>query len=84
MDFRRYIILGACNPSLAYKALQVEPHIGLLLPCNVVVQESPDGEGVTVSIADPRTLGLAAANEELRPVVEEAERRLWRVTCLLG
>ena len=52
VDFRRYVIFGACNPTLANQALEVEPQIGLLLPCNVVVQEAPDG-GVTVSIADP-------------------------------
>src|SRR5688572_9817535 len=55
VDFRRYLILGACNPSLAHKALNTDPQIGLLLPCNVVVQETMDG-GVIVSIADPRAM----------------------------
>jgi uncharacterized protein (DUF302 family) len=78
VDFRRYAILGACNPSLAHRALGIDPQIGLLLPCNVVVQDSPEG-GVLVSIADPRSMLTLVQNSRLEPVVEEAERRLRRV-----
>jgi uncharacterized protein (DUF302 family) len=82
VDFRRYVILGACNPVLAHKALSTEPQIGLLLPCNVVVQEAPD-RGVTVSIADPRAMFSLVNNRRLAPVVEEADQRLRRVIASL-
>ena len=78
VDFRRYIILGACNPPLAHKALSAKPQIGLLLPCNVVVQEASDG-GVTVSIADPRAMFSLVNNPRLTPVVDDADQRLRRV-----
>jgi uncharacterized protein (DUF302 family) len=77
VEFRRYVILGACNPSLARHALEAEPHIGLLLPCNVVVQESPDG--VTVSIADPKAIFTLVDNAAVSPVADAAEKRLRRV-----
>lgn len=83
VDFRRYVIFGACNPTLAKQALEVEPQIGLLLPCNVVVQEAPQ-VGVTVSIADPRVMFQLVGNAALGPVVEEAETRLRRVIKALG
>ena len=82
VDFRRYIILGACNPPLAHKALSAEPQIGLLLPCNVVVQEASEG-GVTVSIADPRAMFSLVNNPRLVPVVEDSEQRLRRVIASL-
>jgi uncharacterized protein (DUF302 family) len=82
VDFRRYVILGACNPPLAYKALSAEPQIGLLLPCNVVVQEAPHG-GVTVSIADPRAMFSLVNNPSLKPIVEDADQRLRRVIASL-
>jgi uncharacterized protein (DUF302 family) len=82
VDFRRYVILGACNPSLALKALTAEPQIGLLLPCNVVVQEAPEGS-VIVSIADPRAMFTIVDNGALQPVVEEADERLRRVIASL-
>ncbi|OFW06249.1 MAG: ABC transporter ATP-binding protein [Acidobacteria bacterium RIFCSPLOWO2_02_FULL_68_18] len=78
VDFRGYVILGACNPSLAHKALTAEPQIGLLLPCNVVVQEAADG-GVVVTIADPRAMFSLVDNPSLAPVVQDAESRLRRV-----
>lgn len=77
-DFRPYVILGACNPPLAKQALDAEPHIGLLLPCNVVVQEAQDG-GVIVSIAAPKAMFTLVDNAAVSPVAEEAERRLRRV-----
>lgn len=81
VDFRQYLILGACNPSLAHKALRTDPQIGLLLPCNVVVQEAVDG-GVVVSIADPRAMFTVVDNPALVPIVDEADQRLRRVmTC---
>jgi uncharacterized protein (DUF302 family) len=78
VDFRRYVILGACNPALAHQALQADAHIGLLLPCNVVVQEAPGG-GVTVSIADPRAMFALVDSAAVAPVAEEAYARLRRV-----
>ena len=77
-DFRRYVILGACNPHLAHQALQTELEIGLLLPCNVIVYETDEGQ-VTISIVDPMAmLGVAEANA-LKTVADEANRRLDRV-----
>ena len=81
VDFRRYLILGACNPLLAHRALSIDPQVGLLLPCNVVVQES--GDGVTVSIADPRAMFTVSGNQALAPIVKEAEQRLRRVVTAL-
>jgi len=82
VDFRRYVILGACNPNLAHRALGAEPQIGLLLPCNVVVQEAPEG-GVVVSIADPRAMFALVDNSALAPVSDEADQRLRRVIASL-
>jgi uncharacterized protein (DUF302 family) len=81
-DFPRYLILGACNPPLAHRALQAEREIGLILPCNVIVYEE-DGRSV-VSVMDPITaLGLVG-NETLRPIAEDAATRLHRVIDKLG
>lgn len=82
VDFRRYLILGACNPSLAHKALTTDAQIGLLLPCNVVVQETDDG--VIVSIADPRVMFTVVDNPALAPIVDEADQRLRRVMASLA
>ena len=73
-EFRPYVILGACNPQLAHRALQNELGIGLLLPCNVCVWEE-DG-GSVVSIAQPTTMFKVVKSEALRPVADEADRRL--------
>lgn len=83
VDFRRYVILGACNPNLSHRALSAEPEIGLLLPCNVVVQDAPGG-GVLISIADPKAMFSVTGNAALAPVVEEADARLRRVIASIG
>lgn len=75
VDFKRYMILGACNPPLAHKALLAEPDIGLLLPCNVVVYEVTDEESV-VAAADPEAMMQVTSNDSLRTVAEDAKKRL--------
>ena len=83
-DFRRYIILGACNPPLAYQALQSEPLAGMLLPCNVTVEETENGS--LISIINPQAmLGIPplAGDEAVRQVAAEARRRLERVAQAL-
>ncbi len=75
-DFRKYVILGACNPSLAHKALSTELEMGLLLPCNTIVYE--DGDESVVSIFDPKMMVQIANNEELASVAAEASERLQR------
>lgn len=72
--FKRYVILGACNPQLAHRALTTNDNIGLLLPCNVVVAETE--EGSEVSYARPDILLELSGNDELAPVAEEAEELL--------
>jgi len=78
VDFRKYTILGACNPPLAYKALTEEPFIGLVLPCNVVVFETEPGSSV-VSAVDPRKMFQPVDNPSLEPVVEQVRGKLTRV-----
>lgn len=75
-DFRRYVILGACNPQLAHQALEAELGIGLLLPCNVCVWEE-DG-GSVVSIARPEALFEIVNRDDIQPVAHEADQRLRR------
>jgi uncharacterized protein (DUF302 family) len=76
------IILGACNPPLAHRALEQEPDIGLLLPCNVVVRT--EGKGSRVEVADPQAMLGIVGNEGLNAVAEEAKQRLLRVVASLG
>jgi uncharacterized protein (DUF302 family) len=77
-DFRPYVILGGCNPPLAYRALSADLGIGLLLPCNVVVYDNLDGTS-TVEAMDPRAaLGLVGDNPVIAEVAEEARARLRR------
>jgi uncharacterized protein (DUF302 family) len=82
-DFRRYIILGACNPKLAYQALQNELEIGLLLPCNVIVYETNEGQSI-VSIVDPLSMLGVVENLKLDPIAQKARTRLRRVIKTLG
>lgn len=78
VDFRNYRILGACNPPNAYKALQAEGHIGLMLPCNVIVQEHKDGK-VEVSAVDPIASMQAIENQELGDVAKTVQSMLKKV-----
>ena len=74
--FRPYVILGACNPKLAHRALSAELGIGLLLPCNVCVWE--EAGGTAVSIANPTAMFAVVGSGTLQPVADEADRRLKR------
>lgn len=78
-----YRILGACNPSLALRALQAEPDIGLLLPCNVIVREQAPGT-VVVGFLDPQTMVTMVGRADVKPVADEAEARLRRACLSLG
>ena len=75
VDFRPYKILGACNPPLAHRALQAEDKIGLMLPCNVIVQELSPGQ-VEVAAIDPVASMQAIENPDLRDVAQEVRRKL--------
>ncbi|MGK7312828.1 MAG: DUF302 domain-containing protein [Candidatus Longimicrobiales bacterium M2_2A_002] len=78
-DFRRYEILGACNPPLAHQALEADGDIGLLLPCNVVVQETGQGGQTVVEAVDPVIQLSVAGGETLEPLAEEVRSKLVRV-----
>lgn len=75
-SFRKYVILGACNPPLADRALQAELEIGLLLPCNVVVYEVAPGTSAVSAMAPLAALGIVGDNQELQAVAEEADAKL--------
>ncbi len=77
LEMEDYLILGACNPALAHQALQVEPGVGVLLPWDVVVSAA-DG-AATVRILNPQIMASLTGREELRPIAEEATRRLQAV-----
>ncbi len=81
-EIEPYIILGACNPPLAHRALQEEQDIGLLLPCNVIVRS--EGKGSRVEVADPQAMLGIVGNEELNAVADEAKQRLQRVVASLS
>ncbi len=78
VDFPQYVILGACNPPLAYKALSAETEIGLLLPCNVIVYEGKDGKTV-IAAQDPDVALGIIGNPALAPIAKDARERLVRV-----
>lgn len=79
VDFRRYVILGACNPPLAYKTLQEEINIGLLLPCNVIVYEAEDrGRSVVAAINANAMLSIVGENAVLNDVASEVNQYLQR------
>lgn len=80
VDFRRYTILGACNPPLAYKTLQEEINIGLLLPCNVIVYEADErGKSVVATIDAKAMLSVVGSNPTLDAVATEVNEKLKRV-----
>jgi uncharacterized protein (DUF302 family) len=78
VDFQRYTILGACNPGFAYKALQAEDKIGSMLPCNVILQELPDGK-VEVAAVDPMASMMAVQNEALGGIATQVQGMLKNV-----
>lgn len=78
VDFKKYKILGACNPHFAYKALLKENKIGVFLPCNVIVEEQDNGE-IEVSAVDPVASMMAVKNEELTEIINEVKNKLLRV-----
>jgi uncharacterized protein (DUF302 family) len=81
VEFPRYIILGACNPPFAHKALQAEEHIGLLLPCNVIVYEKA---GTTVVAAfDPMVMTAVVGTPGMQPIAKEVRERLDRVIAAM-
>lgn len=77
VDFKKYTILGACNPPLAHQALQAEEELGLLLPCNVVVYEKENK--TVVSVFDPMIMAHIIDNPEMKPVAEEVKKKLEKV-----
>ena len=83
IDVPAHRILGACNPTLAHRALMAEPDIGLLLPCNVVVRQDADGK-VTVGLIDPIAMLQVTDNPEVEMVAREARERLQRVCTALA
>jgi len=83
VDFRKYKILGACNPHFAYKALSAEDKIGVFLPCNVIVQEHENGE-VEVAAVDPIASMISVNNPALGSLAQEVQQKLKRVIENLG
>ncbi|ABC83696.1 DUF302 domain-containing protein [Anaeromyxobacter dehalogenans] len=77
LDFRKYKILGACNPALAHQALSTVVDLGVMLPCNVIVYEGDDGKAVVTAVDPMQT--IAAARPELAPIASEVRARLARV-----
>lgn len=84
VDFRPYVILGACNPPLAHRALTAERDIGLLLPCNVVVYADDQPGRSVVAAMDPVEALQLTGNDAIRPLAEDVKARLTRVLEALG
>lgn len=76
VNFRKYRILGACNPEFAYKAVSLESHIGLMLPCNIVVQEHENGEVEVSAISPLSNLDKATSTTQLHEIAKEVNDRL--------
>ena len=84
-DMENYMILGACNPPLAHRAVNVDRQIGLLLPCNVVVRADPDDEGTQIVDAmNPQLLVDVTGEPELRPVADQVTTKLQAAIDSLG
>jgi uncharacterized protein (DUF302 family) len=84
IDFRKYVILGACNPPLAYKTLQQDINIGLLLPCNVIVYEADEsGQCVIAAVDANAMMSVVGESDEIKQVTEEVNERLSRVLATL-
>jgi len=81
IDFRKYTILGVCNPLYAYEALQKDEEIGLLLPCNIVVQETAR-DGISVSISDPEVVMSVVGDPELEKIAEQLKNQLMKKQLL--
>ncbi len=82
-DFRKYVVLGACNPPLADRALHAELEVGLLLPCNVIVYETSPGRSVVSAKAPIAALGIVGDNPELKEIAKDADARLRRALTRL-
>ncbi|MBI1182909.1 DUF302 domain-containing protein [bacterium] len=82
-DMKKYLILGACNPQFAHKAIEAEPKVGVFLPCNVLVQENDEGT-VEVSAVDPIASMQAINNPQLGHLAAEVQQKIKRVIALLS
>ncbi|MCE3549850.1 DUF302 domain-containing protein [Pseudonocardia sp. RS11V-5] len=82
-EIEDFVILGACNPELAERALNIDRRVGVLLPCNVAVRATSDGTGTMVQLMNPQLLAAATDNPDLAPIAEEADRRMSAVLATL-
>ncbi|MFR9807113.1 DUF302 domain-containing protein [Pseudonocardia sp. RS010] len=76
VDIEDFVILGACNPELAERALEVDRRVGVLLPCNVAVRATTDGTGTMVQLMNPQLLAGVIDDPDLAPIADEADRRM--------
>jgi uncharacterized protein (DUF302 family) len=83
VDFKRYVILGACNPPFAYEALQAEPEIGLLLPCNVIVYEESESRCIVAAVDPDAMMSVVGDNPRLQGVAADARARLAKAIASL-